>query len=92
VGAGASAGAAALVHPSGAAVPVQAGIPSAQIMQPPVQVIDQPRPEDSEMVKIAQARIKGYEGDPCPTCGSFTMVRSGTCMKCESCGSTTGCS
>ncbi|MDR2182031.1 MAG: adenosylcobalamin-dependent ribonucleoside-diphosphate reductase [Treponema sp.] len=41
---------------------------------------------------IAQARIKGYEGDPCPGCGSFTLVRSGTCMKCDTCGGTTGCS
>jgi ribonucleoside-diphosphate reductase alpha chain len=41
---------------------------------------------------IAQARIKGYEGDPCPVCGSFTLIRSGTCMKCETCGGTTGCS
>jgi len=81
-------------HPSGTAIPVQAGIPSAQaaVMQPMVQVLDQPRPEQSEVVKIAQARIKGYEGDPCPTCGYFTLIRSGTCMKCNTCGSTTGCS
>jgi ribonucleoside-diphosphate reductase alpha chain len=59
---------------------------------PQVQVLDQPRPEESEVVKIAQARIKGYEGDPCPSCGCFTLVRSGTCMKCNTCGSTTGCS
>jgi ribonucleoside-diphosphate reductase alpha chain len=45
-----------------------------------------------EAVKIAQARIKGYEGDPCPACGSFTLVRNGTCMKCDTCGGTTGCS
>ncbi len=38
------------------------------------------------------ARLKGYEGDPCPTCGHFTLVRNGTCLKCETCGSTTGCS
>jgi ribonucleoside-diphosphate reductase alpha chain len=43
-------------------------------------------------LKIAQARIKGYEGDPCPACGSFTLVRNGTCMKCDTCGGTTGCS
>ncbi|GHV46390.1 ribonucleotide-diphosphate reductase subunit alpha [Spirochaetia bacterium] len=49
-------------------------------------------PEQSEAVKIAQARIKGYEGDPCPACGSFTLVRNGTCMKCDTCGGTTGCS
>jgi ribonucleoside-diphosphate reductase alpha chain len=42
--------------------------------------------------QIAQARIKGYEGDPCPSCGSFTLVRNGTCMKCDTCGETTGCS
>ncbi|MDR1948224.1 MAG: adenosylcobalamin-dependent ribonucleoside-diphosphate reductase, partial [Spirochaetaceae bacterium] len=46
----------------------------------------------SEAAKIAQARIKGYEGDPCPACGSFTLVRNGTCMKCDTCGGTTGCS
>jgi ribonucleoside-diphosphate reductase alpha chain len=42
--------------------------------------------------KIAEARIKGYEGDPCPVCGSFTLVRNGACMKCDACGATTGCS
>ncbi|GHV51395.1 ribonucleotide-diphosphate reductase subunit alpha [Spirochaetia bacterium] len=49
-------------------------------------------PEHSEAIKIAQARIKGYEGDPCPACGFFTLVRNGTCMKCDTCGGTTGCS
>jgi ribonucleoside-diphosphate reductase alpha chain len=49
-------------------------------------------PEESEVIKIVQARIKGYEGDPCPACNSFTLVRNGTCMKCDSCGGTTGCS
>ncbi|MDR3144690.1 MAG: vitamin B12-dependent ribonucleotide reductase [Treponema sp.] len=48
--------------------------------------------EQSESLKIAQARLKGYEGDPCPACGSFTLVRNGTCMKCDTCGGTTGCS
>jgi ribonucleoside-diphosphate reductase alpha chain len=38
------------------------------------------------------ARMKGYEGDPCPNCGSFTLIRNGTCMKCDTCGNTTGCS
>ncbi len=39
-----------------------------------------------------QARRMGYEGDACPECGNFTLVRNGTCLKCMSCGSTTGCS
>jgi ribonucleoside-diphosphate reductase alpha chain len=46
----------------------------------------------SEAAKIMHARLKGYEGDPCPACGSFTLVRNGTCMKCDTCGGTTGCS
>jgi ribonucleoside-diphosphate reductase alpha chain len=39
-----------------------------------------------------QARYMGYEGDPCPECGALTLVRNGTCLKCDSCGGTTGCS
>ncbi len=39
-----------------------------------------------------EARLKGYEGEPCGTCGSWTLIRNGTCMKCDTCGSTTGCS
>ncbi|HEU5192244.1 MAG TPA: vitamin B12-dependent ribonucleotide reductase [Methylomirabilota bacterium] len=38
------------------------------------------------------AKLKGYEGDPCGDCGQFTMVRNGTCLKCITCGTTTGCS
>lgn len=39
-----------------------------------------------------EAKMKGYEGDPCPECNNFTLVRNGTCLKCNTCGSTTGCS
>ncbi|MFP4383673.1 MAG: adenosylcobalamin-dependent ribonucleoside-diphosphate reductase [Spirochaetia bacterium] len=42
--------------------------------------------------RIMEARERGYEGDPCPGCGHLTLVRNGTCLKCETCGSTTGCS
>jgi ribonucleoside-diphosphate reductase alpha chain len=45
-------------------------------------------PED----KIRQARLKGYEGDPCSECGQLTLVRSGACCKCDTCGATSGCS
>jgi ribonucleoside-diphosphate reductase alpha chain len=48
--------------------------------------------EDEDAAKLFQARLKGYEGDACPNCGSFTLVRNGTCMKCDTCGGTTGCS
>jgi ribonucleoside-diphosphate reductase alpha chain len=42
--------------------------------------------------KIEIARMKGYEGDMCGECGQFTMVRNGTCLKCDTCGATSGCS
>lgn len=42
--------------------------------------------------KMRSAKMQGYEGDPCEECGNFTMVRNGTCMKCMTCGSTSGCS
>ena len=38
------------------------------------------------------ARLHGYEGDACGECGNFTLVRNGTCLKCVTCGATTGCS
>ncbi len=47
-----------------------------------------PTPAD----KRAEARMKGYVGEACPECANFTMVRNGTCLKCDTCGSTTGCS
>ncbi len=42
--------------------------------------------------KRAEALMKGYVGDSCGECGNFTLVRNGTCLKCDTCGSTTGCS
>ncbi|RDD69723.1 vitamin B12-dependent ribonucleotide reductase [Paracoccus versutus] len=39
-----------------------------------------------------KARMQGYEGDPCGECGNYTLVRNGTCMKCNTCGATSGCS
>jgi ribonucleoside-diphosphate reductase alpha chain len=42
--------------------------------------------------KSAQAKLQGYQGDACGDCGNFTMVRNGTCLKCNTCGSTSGCS
>ncbi len=47
---------------------------------------------DLKLDRIREARMKGYEGDPCGECGNFTLVRNGTCLKCDTCGSTSGCS
>ena len=40
----------------------------------------------------AQARLQGDQGDPCGECGNYTLVRNGTCLKCNTCGGTSGCS
>jgi ribonucleoside-diphosphate reductase alpha chain len=42
--------------------------------------------------QITKAKMQGYEGDSCNECGNFTLVRNGTCLKCNTCGSTSGCS
>jgi len=45
-----------------------------------------------EAERSLAARLRGYQGDACGECGNFTLVRNGTCLKCDTCGSTTGCS
>ena len=50
------------------------------------------KPQPSKADRRAEAKAKGYEGEMCGECGNFTLVRNGTCMKCDTCGSTTGCS
>ena len=47
---------------------------------------------DDRAAQMREARLKGYEGDSCGECGNFTLVRNGTCLKCDTCGGTTGCS
>jgi ribonucleoside-diphosphate reductase alpha chain len=48
--------------------------------------------ETVTITEVQEARQKGYEGDPCPECKQFTMVRNGMCLKCDNCGATNGCS
>jgi ribonucleoside-diphosphate reductase alpha chain len=53
--------------------------------------------EASEAKKVAADRrakslLQGYTGNSCSECQNFTMVRNGTCEKCDTCGSTSGCS
>jgi len=47
---------------------------------------------DERLDRVREARMKGYEGDACTECGNFTLVRNGTCLKCNTCGGTSGCS
>jgi ribonucleoside-diphosphate reductase alpha chain len=48
--------------------------------------------ENLMLDRAAEARVKGYEGESCRECGNFTLVRNGTCLKCDTCGGTSGCS
>lgn len=48
--------------------------------------------EDDEARIRRMARERGFTGDICDDCGSSQMVRNGTCLKCNACGATTGCS
>ncbi|RPI16019.1 MAG: vitamin B12-dependent ribonucleotide reductase [Ignavibacteriae bacterium] len=48
--------------------------------------------QNGKMEMIKEAKMKGYTGDICQSCGSLTMVRNGTCLKCTTCGDTSGCS
>ncbi|MGC2203331.1 MAG: vitamin B12-dependent ribonucleotide reductase [Stellaceae bacterium] len=48
--------------------------------------------EDLHLERIRAARMRGYEGDSCSECGNFTLIRNGTCLKCDTCGATSGCS
>jgi ribonucleoside-diphosphate reductase alpha chain len=61
----------------------------------PTQALEQlpwQQPQPTKADRRAEAKAKGYEGEMCGECGHFTLVRNGTCMKCDTCGSTTGCS
>ncbi len=44
------------------------------------------------MAAVTRAKMQGYEGEACGDCGNYTLVRNGTCMKCNTCGATSGCS
>ncbi len=57
-----------------------------------VAAVTQPTARDQIATQRAAAKAKGYEGEACSECHNFTMVRNGTCLKCDTCGSTTGCS
>ena len=60
-----------------------------------VEVNTMVRAPDGKMDTVdarTKAKMQGYEGDPCGDCGNYTLVRNGTCMKCNTCGATSGCS
>jgi ribonucleoside-diphosphate reductase alpha chain len=58
----------------------------------PVYASDDDATLSLRLERIRTARMKGYEGDSCTECGNFTLIRNGTCLKCDTCGATSGCS
>jgi ribonucleoside-diphosphate reductase alpha chain len=68
------------------------GIQNTPIQQTSDAIASNTSSSDQKLDKIKTARMMGYEGDACPECSSFTLVRNGTCLKCDTCGATTGCS
>jgi ribonucleoside-diphosphate reductase alpha chain len=83
---------------------ITAALPSPLAAPAPIPVmagVAAPAPAPAPMVRgtaqpvaelVREALAKGYSGDACGTCGQFALVRNGTCLKCDSCGSTSGCS
>jgi len=53
---------------------------------------ERPIAANDDLSRALEARMKGYEGEACGECGNFTLVRNGTCLKCDTCGATSGCS
>jgi ribonucleoside-diphosphate reductase alpha chain len=77
--------------PADASAPMQAILPdsaSASLTVSSSATMTATAPMDA----AAKARMQGYEGEACGDCGNYTLVRNGTCMKCNTCGATSGCS
>jgi len=58
----------------------------------PAQQLENRQPTAKQVAteRRLEAKAKGYEGDACGECQNYTLVRNGTCMKCDSCGATSG--
>ncbi|MFM9850973.1 MAG: vitamin B12-dependent ribonucleotide reductase [Hyphomicrobiaceae bacterium] len=63
-----------------------------EVRRTPVAAIMSKTTGRTDTDRRAEARVKGYEGEDCRECGNFTLVRNGTCLKCDTCGGTSGCS
>jgi ribonucleoside-diphosphate reductase alpha chain len=75
-------------------VPEPVGVASVvtDVMPMPVAAAAGPSKGQIVAAKAREAVAKGYSGDACTQCGQFTLVRNGTCLKCDSCGTASGCS
>lgn len=58
----------------------------------PISLAERSRKLLGATVKVAKAldRVDGFTGDICQDCGGVRMVRTGTCVTCQDCGSASG--
>lgn len=56
------------------------------------QTLEVKRESVTYTAEMETAHQTGFEGDPCPNCKQFKLVRNGMCLVCRNCGETTGCS
>lgn len=78
-----------VVFQGGNVAPLNGGVDPVEALQTLVPETSTP---DTGLDARTKAKMQGYEGDPCGECGNYTLVRNGTCMKCNTCGGTSGCS
>jgi ribonucleoside-diphosphate reductase alpha chain len=81
--------------PKSSAASVSNGTATIDLLEDDLKVTVSPKFKANERAALIRAaRLKGFEAEPCnnPMCGAYTLVRNGTCLKCLSCGETTGCS
>ncbi len=67
-------------------------IEEADVWLPPAKPKAAQAPPVETKVRRAQSKLSGYNGDACPGCGNFTVRRKGSCLACDSCEHTSGCS
>jgi len=99
-----TAGVSEKMHPTSTHLRPTASAPHAQTLDVVERVIESPgnapamstagtaTAVSAKTSQVSAAKAKGYTGNACSECGQLTMVRNGSCEKCDSCGATSGCS
>ena len=50
-----------------------------------------PPMQKASSLEVGQKGEGGFTGDTCDKCGSFSIIRTGSCTTCQDCGSSGGC-
>ncbi len=71
--------------------PLRGNMAELRWLQGEAAVLEQPAQASIEQSPLEAVRQMGFTGDMCDVCGSMQMIRDGTCLRCQNCGTTTGC-